>query len=86
MKGASRWDPVAVLALEGTLVGTLGCPYMVESRRIFRRRMAPCGAQATLYRFEEPYGYRSYCEEGHVCVLSQHSIPGYMPNRKRVTD
>lgn len=86
MKGAARWDPVAVLELEGKLVGTLGCPMVVQTRRVWRKTSAPCGAQATLYRFDDPYGYRSYCEEGHVCVLGEHSIPGLVPQRKGLTD
>lgn len=86
MRGAGRWDPVQALELEGQLVGTLGCPYIISRRQGFRTRLVPCGAQATLYRFAEPYGYRSYCEEDHVCVLSHHSLPGLMPRRKGPTD
>ncbi len=78
-------DPVEQLELTGKLVGYLGCPYMLVQRR-WRSTFSACGAQATLYRFEAPYGLRSYCEEDHVCVLSELSIPGLHPNRKGRTD
>lgn len=88
MKGAARWDPVAVFDLEGQLVALIGCPYMIKSR--FRWPGASpfqaCGAQASLYRFPDPFGFRSYCEEDHVCVLSQYSIPGLLPRLKGPTD
>jgi hypothetical protein len=85
MKGASRWDPVGVLNLPGTLLGLLDCPYMIAPRR--GTKLVACGAQATLYRFPDPYGLRSYCEEDHVCVLSQHSTAALVvPHRKGRTD
>lgn len=82
MKGATRWDPVGVLKLEGTLVGFMACQEWYEYGRFGqpkRRTNAkgPCGAQASLYRFQFPYGYRAYCEEGHVCVFGEHSTQGF---------
>lgn len=86
VRGATTADPVEALELEGKVVLAIPCPYMVDSIRRWGPRHVACGAQALLYRFPEPYGFRSYCEENHVCVLSPHSIPGLVPQRKGLTD
>ncbi len=86
MKGVHRLDPVAKLDLEGRLAGMIDCPYMVTVKRWRSAATRPCGAQASLYVFPEPYGLRSYCEEDHVCALSPLMIPVLMPGRKGPTD
>lgn len=76
-------DPVDALGLVGELAGSVPCPYMIPSRWGKGRE---CGAQALLYRYPDPYGYRSRCEDGHVVVLGKHSVPGLFRPLRGATD
>ena len=82
-------DPVELLKLPAELVAAIPCPYMIEYRRPNTNGRVygnPCGMQALLYRYQEPYGYRSRCEEGHVVVLAATQIPGLWQDLKSDTD
>lgn len=81
-------DPVDLLELRGEIVQSLPCPYMVQTGKRGSRVVGePCGAQAVLLRFPDPYGYRARCEEGHVVVLAATQIPGlYHRGLKGTTD
>lgn len=92
MKGASKYDPVTKLNLEGQPVRSIRCPHMISvpKKKLWGRRVTneprPCGEQALLVRFPAPFGLRSYCEEGHVEVLSELSCPGLWAPMKSHTD
>jgi hypothetical protein len=45
-----------------------------------------CGQQAFLFRYPDPYGLRSRCEDGHVEIMSPKSIPGFYQSLKGPTD
>lgn len=80
-------DPVDILGLHGEIVQSLPCPYMIPTGRRGKHLAGePCGAQAILLRFPEPYGYRARCEDGHVVVLAPTQIPGLYRSLKGVTD
>jgi hypothetical protein len=70
-------DPVDVMGLHGELVQAIPCPYMLrDGSRWGIPRGHPCGQQALLFRYPDPYGYRSRCEDGHVMVLALTQVPG----------
>ena len=80
----ARWtDPVDLLRLEGTLIGSMPCPHMYGKSLRDRRK---CGQQAFLFRYPDPYGLRSRCEDGHVEIMSPKSIPGFYQSLKGPTD
>jgi hypothetical protein len=49
-------------------------------------RGVACHEQAMLYKYPEPYGYRSRCEDGHVVVLAATQLPGLIRSLKGPTD
>lgn len=81
-QGASEFDPVVELQLEGELEGFVACSFMVElpprskRRRVLGKRFVRCGMEASLIRFAPEWGMRSFCEDGHVVILSPLLIPG----------
>lgn len=77
--------------MKGDLVGVIRCPHVVPGVPTAgglspRRRPHPCGETATLVKFPDPFGHRSYCEEGHVEVFGLYSIPGSLVAIKGPTD
>lgn len=81
-------DPVDVLELPGELVASIPCPFMLArpGPGRARDRCEACGEQALLYRYPDPYGYRSRCELGHVLPLAPTQIPGLVQQLKGETD
>lgn len=77
-RGASEWDPVVKLELEGRFVGMMACPWMIMAPRgvwFRRQRFYRCGMEASVILFPEPYGYRVYCEEGHCLPMPANGKP-----------
>lgn len=79
-RGAHKLDPITVMALPAKLVAGLACPQRLGYHKPL------CGAQALLYRFPDPYGFRSYCDDDHVCILSPLAIEGLFHDPKLRTD